>query len=685
MNAWMRVCLVLAVLLGAVAPAARVTASPAAPLATIDVTNNNNLGVGSLRQAILDANAAPGPDIIRVTAPNGTVNLASPLPSITDAVTITVSGFNLFQVFKVDGQNMHRGLVVAGGVPVTVIGLTLQRMLVNGNLAGAGIASDGPLTLDHVTIISSTTGGLGGGVSSTGPITVIGGRIEGNTAGLGGGGIHAGGALVINGGLVRNNQCLEPGDCIGGGIYAEAELTLTNTQVISNTSYESGGGLYTGGAAQVSGGRFERNLSLDATGGGLAAAAGLAITGTLFISNVASIGTGGGASLGAGSATLTNVRFEDNHAGSAAGGLRASSLFTPTLTNVDFVHNDTGGLGGGLQANGVLINGGRFERNSAGLDMGGLFAASVTMTGTDFISNTAPVVGGAVAATFVAQGGSFRGNAGGGLEATFSLVLTDTQFLNNTGGAGATSGFQARITGALFVNNSAPASAGGLFASGQTTVSDTQFVNNRGAFAGGLFATGGLTVTNSLFSGNSAEFGANVTGGGLRHESGSGTIVNSLFAGNTAIGGGAALAFEGTGTDSLKHVTIATAAPVTTSAISTTKAIVAFDNIIVASHAVGLAVGGGFVTLNHSLFDANGSDTTGSVAVDANRATGDPRFANPASGDFHLTVGSVAIDAGGDVGIFTDFEGDPRPSGGGFDLGYDEAVLLRLLLPLILR
>ena len=48
----------------------------------------------------------------------------------------------------------------------------------------------------------------------------------------------------------------------------------------------------------------------------------------------------------------------------------------------------------------------------------------------------------------------------------------------------------------------------------------------------------------------------------------------------------------------------------------------------------------------------------------------DPLFAG--SGDLHLTFSSPCIDSGTDVEIYTDLEGDPRPTGAGFDMGADE-------------
>src|SRR5579871_511942 len=55
------------------------------------VTVTDDDGLGTLRQAILDANAHPGPDtIVFQIAPGGaqTIQPLSPLPDILDAVTI---------------------------------------------------------------------------------------------------------------------------------------------------------------------------------------------------------------------------------------------------------------------------------------------------------------------------------------------------------------------------------------------------------------------------------------------------------------------------------------------------------------------------------------------------------------------------------------------------------------------
>src|SRR5207244_10486254 len=59
--------------------------------ATFTVTNTNDSGAGSLRQAILDANEITGTDTITFNIPGSgvhTISPTSPLPQISDSVVI---------------------------------------------------------------------------------------------------------------------------------------------------------------------------------------------------------------------------------------------------------------------------------------------------------------------------------------------------------------------------------------------------------------------------------------------------------------------------------------------------------------------------------------------------------------------------------------------------------------------
>jgi hypothetical protein len=58
---------------------------------------------------------------------------------------------------------------------------------------------------------------------------------------------------------------------------------------------------------------------------------------------------------------------------------------------------------------------------------------------------------------------------------------------------------------------------------------------------------------------------------------------------------------------------------------------------------------------------------------------------NAGADDYRLGPASAAIDAGVNAGISIDFEGSLRPLGGGFDIGFDEAISHRAYVPLVSR
>src|SRR6516165_5160055 len=73
---------------------------------TFTVKNLSDSGLGSFRQAILDANSHPGPDTIQFDAGGtGTILLLSGPPTITDSVTIAGPGAN---PLTIDGNNPTR-------------------------------------------------------------------------------------------------------------------------------------------------------------------------------------------------------------------------------------------------------------------------------------------------------------------------------------------------------------------------------------------------------------------------------------------------------------------------------------------------------------------------------------------------------------------------------------------------
>src|SRR5262249_43145871 len=111
-----------------------------APAVTYTVLYTADSGAGSLRQAILDANANPGADLIAFNIGGGgvqTIAPTSPLPGITDPVTIdgtTQAGFAGSPIIELNGAGAgasSHGLIISAGNS-TVRGLVINRFSVNG-------------------------------------------------------------------------------------------------------------------------------------------------------------------------------------------------------------------------------------------------------------------------------------------------------------------------------------------------------------------------------------------------------------------------------------------------------------------------------------------------------------------------------------------------------------------------
>jgi parallel beta-helix repeat protein len=109
-------------------------------LSVFTVTTAADAGPGSLRQAILDANAAPGADDIRFNIPGPgvhTVRPASPLPEVTDATRLdatTLPGYSGSPLIELDGSLAGPD---ADGITVrargsAVLGLAINRFGRNG-------------------------------------------------------------------------------------------------------------------------------------------------------------------------------------------------------------------------------------------------------------------------------------------------------------------------------------------------------------------------------------------------------------------------------------------------------------------------------------------------------------------------------------------------------------------------
>jgi hypothetical protein len=115
-------------------------ASANALAGTFSVTVTNDNGPGSLRQALLDANANPGPDLIRfdIGSVGKSISPTNALPAITDPVTIdgtTQPGFGGTPIIELNGASAGTG---TDGLRLWAGGTTIRGLVIN-RFSGDGI------------------------------------------------------------------------------------------------------------------------------------------------------------------------------------------------------------------------------------------------------------------------------------------------------------------------------------------------------------------------------------------------------------------------------------------------------------------------------------------------------------------------------------------------------------------
>jgi len=156
-------------LLGLVALVIPLLWSARASAAIYSVTNTNNSGSGSLRQAILDANGNAGADTITFSIGTGVQILSPnpPLPPIDGSVLLdgrSQPGFVNVPIIRIDGQNAGSGadgLTLADGSDASSIrGLMITRFSHDGIVIQSGA--------DNVTVVGNWLGTNGSGATSMG-------------------------------------------------------------------------------------------------------------------------------------------------------------------------------------------------------------------------------------------------------------------------------------------------------------------------------------------------------------------------------------------------------------------------------------------------------------------------------------------------------------------------------------
>lgn len=229
----------------------------------IVVTNLNNSGSGSLRQA-LEEIALGGAITFDPALAGGTIHLAGPL---VPQGSVTIDG-NDAPGIALDGGGVDRVLIVDGGLDVTVAHLTLT----NGygfQLAG-GVLNNGALTLDHVTVTGNTMttdagdfwqggGGIYNGEGAT--LNLTDSTVSDNFSGWTGGGIYSFFGTTTN--VIRSTIGGNTAADVGGGLRLLGNATIDNSTISGNIAdgWHGGGAFITDGVVNITNSTVANNTA----------------------------------------------------------------------------------------------------------------------------------------------------------------------------------------------------------------------------------------------------------------------------------------------------------------------------------------------------------------------------------------------------------------------------------------
>lgn len=424
----------------------------------------------SLRAAIQEANALPGPDTIVLPAGYYTLSRAGLGENaaatgdldITDDLTIvgpsasstTIDAAGIDRVFHVLAGNTLRlsGITVTGGFAQPPqagfvengggilnsgnVELTDSVLTGNGTSTfgfGGGIYNGGfnsRTTILRSTVSDNAAGsnsGFGGGIRNAGQngvVTITESTVSGNRAVRGGGIYNDTGTVTI----LRSTFSDNSGSFIGGGVYnVSGAIHIDRSAFNENTTGITGGGVFSnGGSVAISRSTFDANMGGNA-GAVTNQGGSLSVSASTFSANTGAIG----AIASTGTAVITGSAFYNNTGNTSAlyvaGALGATDNLT--ATNNTFASNTaTGSLGATINVGGraTFLNNtiaGNTAADEPGAT-GGLRAengADIRLKNTLVAGNTGPASPDLIGA-FTSQGNNLIGNVGAATGFTHAVM-----------------------------------------------------------------------------------------------------------------------------------------------------------------------------------------------------------------------------------------------------------------------
>ena len=247
------------------------------------------------------------------------------------------------------------------------------------------------------------------------------------------------------------------------------------------------------------------------------------------------------------SVTLVRTRMTAVSGALFGSGILTTGDVSLTASQIDNASGTSGvaivSLGGAVTLSGSTIADNAGDSSGAGAVYGQL---SVTVADSTFANNSGGD-GGAILTPgmVVVTSSTFTSNVGvrgGAIAAAGTISVADSSFVGNraqSGGGGALLSYQSAVTvdASLFRGNTALEAASGIggaiAASGQVTISDSEFDANQATYGGAVYATR-VSATRSTFSANQGDYGSAIGAALAGPGDGVVNVTSSTFDSNVA-------------------------------------------------------------------------------------------------------------------------------------------------------
>jgi parallel beta-helix repeat protein len=310
---------------------------------------------------------------------------------------------------------------------VAILGPGASQLTIDGNhVTEVFDVEAGTVSISDLTIANGNTVnpaplsqiGLGGGIFNNSDLTLTNCTLKDNTATNNGGGIFSDSRSTL-----KVTNCTFSGNTAtigGGGIFNSGNLTVTNSTLSDNSAATEGGGMFNSGTLVVTVSTLAGNSAGTSDGGAILNQGRLTVTNSTLMGNFTDL-AGGGAISNHATATVANSMLLGNHTGFLGGGGGIFNDGTESVTNSTLAGNSSGDDGGGgaifNQGNLTLTNS-TLAQNTTGFFGGGGILNWATLALTN--------------CTLAANKVSTTSGAGGGISNSGKASISNTLIAGNT-------------------------------------------------------------------------------------------------------------------------------------------------------------------------------------------------------------------------------------------------------------